>query len=124
MVEQVQPYEYWPGGDSKHLAVIARSPENLTDEFRLVFQTDVDDLDTFRIAAIRLSSGEQVWLEQHSGDPSNHVLVLVDITANGQQIIEELIHELGLAADHLFWISPEVSHPPLFEQSDRTPEHP
>ena len=106
MIHQVRPYKRWPSGDSRALAVLRLSPEELASRFGLVFEVHDDDLDVFTLAAIQLPDGSQAWLERHEGDPEDNTLAHVDSDANLCQAKEELKQVLELTDSDFAWISP------------------
>ncbi len=111
MFEQVQPHETWPGGDSMHLAVIRRTPEQFTRQFGITFEHCQDDLDEFVIAAIELPSGTQVWLERHAGDPEKETLIVADVSVDATACVTEVFEQLEIDAQEVRWITPRASIP-------------
>ena len=109
MFEQVQPYETWPGGDSIHLAIVNRSPDDFSREFGITFESDQDDLDAFIVAAIELPSGTQIWLEQHRGDNESETLILADIAVDAQECVREVFEQLQIRWQDVRWINPRAN---------------
>lgn len=104
-VEQVAPYRFWPSGDSRALAVLRFSPEELSRRYRLRFEEDYDDLDCYRLAAIRLPDGNQAWLMHYRGDPEFETTD-VDVAALSSATLRQVIAVLGLSSSDILWTSP------------------
>lgn len=111
-VHQVPPHEWWPGGDSRPLAVLKLSLEALTERYGIEFEEDCDDLDCYRLAAIQLPDRSQVWLTHYRGEPAIETTVTVDVDADFPHTLHMLAGVLALSLspeDKAFaWISPRA----------------
>ena len=110
-VQQVHRHEYWPSGDSRDLAEVRFSPEELASRYGLRFEEGLDDLDYFKLAAIALADGSQAWFIKYRGDQYPGTLVRVDASADLGQAQELLQRALGLADEDFPWIAPGAAAP-------------
>lgn len=106
MSVQVQPHPRWPSGSSVPLAALRFSPDELANRYGLEFERDLDDLEYYKLAAIRLPDGSQAWLERHDGDPVSNTLAHVDASANLRLAKEGLKRALDLTDEDFVWVSP------------------
>jgi len=109
-VHQV-PLQRWPSGDSKDLAELRLSPEELGRRYGLSFEELHDDLDDFRVAAIALPDGSNLWLYRYRHEPEPGTAVRVDAAADFRKAKAQLAQVLGLTADDFLWVSPLVEAP-------------
>lgn len=105
-VEQVSPHERWPSGDSRVIAALAAEPDALTARYRLTFEEGADDLGYYRLAAVALADGSQVWLMWHRGNPEPGTVVHADAHADAKGTLHLLTHTLGLHERDVVWIAP------------------
>ena len=110
-VQQVQPHDLFPSGDYRDLAEIGASPDELAARFGLVFAKLLDDLDWFKLAAIALPDGSQLWLIKYRGDQYPGTLVRVDAGADLTQPRDQLAQVLGLTRADFLWVAPELETP-------------
>lgn len=118
-IRQVPPHARWPSGDSRALATIRFSPEELAARYGLVFERGCDDLDWYQLAAIALPDGAQVWLIRHRGNPAPGTVVDIDAGADFARTKAQLTQALGLTDADFLWVSPVVAAPA--GQSPETP---
>jgi hypothetical protein len=105
-VHQVVPHQRWPSGDSRDLAEIRFAPDELATRFGLQFEEDLDDLDWFKLAALQLPDGSQVWLYKYRGDQFTGTAVRADAGADFAKTKEQLKQALDLSEDDLLWVAP------------------
>lgn len=105
-IQQVQPWKRWPSGDSRPIAVLPFDIVELSKRYGLMFQEGIDDLDSYRLAAIRLSTGAQAWLVRHDGDPNPGTVVHADAAADVWEAQSLLLEALGIERDALLWAAP------------------
>ncbi len=105
-IRQVAPLEHWPSGDSRPVAVLALEPDALAERYGLAFAVDVDDLDRYRLAAVELDDGQQVWLLRHVGDPNPGTVVRVDARADVEAMRHALVRAFGLSPADIIWSAP------------------
>lgn len=105
---QVQPYERFPSGDSRDLAELSFTPEQLTKRYGLRFAEGTDDFDAFQLAAIDLADGAQAWFLRYRGEQEPGMAVLIDRGADPTLMMGLLEHALGLPKSAFRWISPDV----------------
>jgi hypothetical protein len=107
-LKQVEPYARFPSGDSRDLAEVPFTPEQLTKRYGLRFAEDADDFDTFRLAAIDLTDGAQAWFMRYRGEQGPGTAVLIDHDADPTLMMDLLENALGLPKSAFRWISPDV----------------
>jgi hypothetical protein len=105
-VHQVQPWEEWPSGDSRPIAVLPFAIPELSKRYGLTFREGIDDLDRYRLAAIALANGEQAWLFGHDGDPNPGTVVHVDAASDIWEAQSLLLEALDLDRGELIWAAP------------------
>jgi hypothetical protein len=105
-IQQVVPHDHWPSGDSRDLAEIRFAPDELAARFGLRFEDDLDDLDWYKLAALHLPDGSQVWLYRYRHDPSPGTAVRADAGADFAKTKEQLKQALDLSEDDLLWVAP------------------
>ena len=106
-VRQATPWEQWPSGDSRPLAVIPFSLPDLTLRYGLTFEEGADDLDRYRFAAIALGNGQQAWLWKYENDPNPGTVVYADARADVAEAQSLLVAILGIGRNELLWSAPE-----------------
>ena len=105
-VHQVQPWEFWPSGDSRPIAVLPFDIPDLSGRYGLTFQEGIDDLDSYHLAAIALANDEQAWLFRHDGDPNPGTVVHVDAASDTWAALSLLLDALNLDRGELLWEAP------------------
>ena len=103
---QVRPWQHWPSGDSRPIAVLPFDIAALVEWFGLTFHEGVDDLDRYQVAAITLGDGQQAWLIRYEGDPGPGTVALVDSGADVEDAQSLLAQALGLNRDAFLWTAP------------------
>jgi hypothetical protein len=96
VVRQIPRKERWPSGDSRDLAELRHSPEDLASQFGFTFEQLHDDLDWLQLAAIELPDGSHAWLYRYRGDQDNGTFVRVDAHADLAHAKAQLAHLLHL----------------------------
>ncbi len=109
--QQVRPHDHFPSGDSRALATLRFSPEELAECFELAFEEGFDGLDWFALAAIALPDGSQAWLMRHQGNPEPGTVVYVDADADLDQARAQVVQVLVLSPEDFLWVSPFVASP-------------
>jgi hypothetical protein len=102
-VRQVTPHVHWPSGDSRPIALLGLEPEDLSDSLGIVFEEGHDNLDFYRLAAIQLNDGQQVWLMRHRGTPAQGTEVYADSHADPIAARRMLLEELALPESAITW---------------------
>jgi|SRR5579884_405868 len=105
-IRQVTPHKHFPSRDSRALATLRFSPEELAARYGLEFEEDYDDLDCFKLAAIALEDGNQAWLMRHRGNPEPGTDVYVDSLADLAATREQLERILGVTDADFTWFAP------------------
>lgn len=108
-VRQVPRQERWPSGDSRDLAELRFSPEELASRFNLTFEHLHDDLDWFQLAVIELPDGSQAWLYRYRGDQDTGTFVRVDAHADFARTKLQLGRLLHLNKQDFLWSAPDSS---------------
>jgi len=103
-VKQVRPHVHFPSGDSRALVELPFEPEELIGRYGISFEERCDDLDTYRLAAIVLPDGSQVWLVRYRGEQDAGTTVYVDAAADLGQAKDLLLQMFALAEEDLRWI--------------------
>jgi hypothetical protein len=103
---QVRPWEHWPSGNSRPIAVLPYDVAELSELYGLTFEEGADDLDRYRLAAIELGNGQQACLTRYEGDPSPGTVVLVDSDADVADAQSLLAKALDLKRDAFLWLAP------------------
>ncbi len=106
-VHQVKPLKLWPSGDSRPVAVLRYSPAELSKRYHLRFKEYSDDLDVFRLAAIELDNGEQVWLQRYEHDPKRGTVILADAQADVVKSLAQVLQTLHLQLTDVDWAACE-----------------
>lgn len=106
-VRQVRPWEQWPSGDSRPVAVLPQSLAELSQTHGITFEDDTDDLDRYRMAAIALANGQQAWLVKYDNDANPGTVAQVDARADVEEAIALLVSALGIERGDLLWLAPE-----------------
>lgn len=81
-------------------------PGELAARYRLVFEEDADDLDTYQLAAIELADASQVWLMRHRGNPTPGTVVYADAHADAERTRRLLADAFGLRKGDFRWVAP------------------
>jgi len=114
--EQVTPHKIWPCGDSRTALMIDQEPEDITKIHGIEFEEGLDDLDSYSLAAIKLSGERQAWLFKYKGAPKNDPVkapnggteVRVDMNENLRLAGEEVLNLLGLTEENVIWTNSEA----------------
>ncbi len=100
-IHQVAPWNEWPSGDSKPIAVLPGEPAELSARFGLLFDRRVDDLGPYRLAAVDLHNGTQAWISRHDDDPNPGSVVFVDASLDVKRALTRLAKLFGLSPQQL-----------------------
>lgn len=109
VVRQVARQDRWPSGDSRDLAELRASPEDLASQFGLTFEHLHDDLDELQLAAIELPDGSPAWLYRYRGDQSTGTFVRVDAHVDLLRATTQLTQLLQLKDQDILWSAPNSS---------------
>lgn len=109
VVRQVVRQDRWPSGDSRDLAELRVSLEDLASQFGLTFEHLHDDLDELQLAAIELPDGSPAWLYRYRGDQSTGTFVRVDAHADLAGAKAQLAHLLHLKDQDVLWSASDSS---------------
>ena len=107
-IRQVAPHPVFPSGDSRDLAELRFSPDELTARRGLHFTERQDDLDAFKLAAIELADGVQAWFIKYRGDQYPGTLVRVDAAADPGMTKRQLVQALDLRDEDFSWVAPSL----------------
>jgi hypothetical protein len=109
----------WPSGHGEAAAVVALSPDVLSERYGLEFFQGSDNLDRYDAAAIRLSSGRQLGFIRHRGNPSPGTEIHTDAQDDLLDAIREFLDAFNLTADDLAWVRGDlpIEHLHLAEDS-------
>ncbi|MDQ3779341.1 MAG: hypothetical protein M3354_02160 [Chloroflexota bacterium] len=102
-IHQVKPWEHWPSGDSRPIAVLPYDLSQLSKRYGLDFQEGIDDLDRYCLAAIELANADQAWIYKHHSDPNPGTVVHVDAASDVAKAQSLLLDALGLDREELLW---------------------
>jgi len=105
-IRQVIPWERWPSGDSRPIAVLPYELPELSDRYGLEYEEGIDDLDRYRLAAIELGAVGQAWVVKHEGDQNRGTVVYVDAAADIDEAQSLLVGALGIERGQLVWAAP------------------
>jgi hypothetical protein len=105
-VQQVSPWEQWPSGDSRPIAVLPFSLADLSARYGLEYEEGVDDLDRYYLAAVELGNGEQAWIYKHESDPNPGTVVHVDAKSDVEKAQAMLADVFGLKREDFSWAAP------------------
>lgn len=100
---QVVPWNSWPSGDERPIAIIPFEIGALQSRFGLVFQTGVDDFGPYHMAAVQLRRGEQAWLTKYDHDAHPGVTVRVDSRSEVEPALTSILKVFGLNPGLLLW---------------------
>jgi hypothetical protein len=88
---QVEPVDRWPSGDGRPIAVLDTEPDELTTRFGIVFVEDVDDLGSYRLAALQILPDTQVWLVRYEHSPVPGLEVHADARQAAPRLLARLL---------------------------------
>ena len=106
VVRQIPRQVGWPSGDSRDLAELRFSPEELARRFGLTFEQFHDDLDWLQLAAIELPDGSQAWLYRYHGDQNAGTFVRVDAHSDLARARVQLERLFLLSEQDILWSAP------------------
>lgn len=95
----------WPSGDCNPIAILSLEPADFQIRYGIKFVEGADDLDTFRAATIRLSSGRHVLLMRYTGSPGAGTDVFGDVSEDAADLRRELLRAFQLEDSMLMWVS-------------------
>lgn len=110
-IRQVPREGRWPSGDSRDLAELRFSPEELASQFGLTFEHLHDDLDWLQLAAIELPDGSHAWLYHYQGDADAGTFVRIDAQADLAQSKAQLERLLHLTEQDIRWTTLNATQP-------------
>ncbi len=90
------------------------SPAELSRRYHLWFKEYSDDPDAFRLAAIELENGDQVWLQRYEHDPKRGTVILLDAQADVVKSLALVPETFQLQMTDVDW----AAHEPAFAVSD------
>lgn len=105
--EQIEP-EKWPSGIDRTAAVLGFEPDELAAAHGITFHRDLDDLDDFRFAGLRLPSGRQVVLLRYERNQHPGTGVLIDSRDDPTAALREALHALDLPDAAVTWTPDDV----------------
>lgn len=108
-IRHVRPHDQFPSGDSLALFELAADPAMLTARYGLIFEERCDDLDRYRLAAIALADGSQVWLVRYHGEPGAGTTVYVDAAADPELVEKLIVDALSLVTSDMRWVAPALT---------------
>jgi len=103
----------WPSGQGEAAAVVALSPDVLSERYGLEFSEGIDNLDLYDAAAVRLDSGRLLGLLRHRGNPTPGTEIHTDADDDAVEALREFLDAFELTADSLIWTRPGVRLPEL-----------
>lgn len=113
MVKQVEPWTKWPSGDSKTVAVLRSTPEELEAKFGLKFEHCSDDLDGYDIAAVAVGEIGQLWLWRYEHAPEGATEVVVDSAVTNSRALASLDELLEPLKTRVVWTEATAARKPL-----------
>jgi len=93
----------WPTSENQPIAVIALDPEDLRREYGIEFKDDHDDLDSMRLAVLRLPSGSVVGLARYMSAPDPGTGVYAEGDAEPDTVLREIRQVFELPARAVSW---------------------
>lgn len=108
--EQIEP-EKWPSGIDRTAAVLGFEPDELAAACGIAFHRDLDDLDYFRYAALRLSSGRQVVLLRYERNQHPGTGIEIDARDDPTAALREVLDALDLRDTAVTWTPEDVTLP-------------
>lgn len=85
----------------------------MTERFGLRYQSGIDDLDQYVMAAVELPNGEQAWLWKYEHDLNPGTLVYVDAGSNVEEAQAVVADAFGLEREEFLWLAPAKSQDPV-----------
>lgn len=105
---QISPKTSWPTGDVKPIAILPSHPRALSLRHRLVFESRIDDLGVYQVAAIELADGQEARLVKYADDEEPGTLVFVDSAADVPATLALIARALGTRTNDLLWTPDSV----------------
>ena len=99
----VKPVEHWPSGDSKPIAILKFSPEELSQKYHMEFEEDFDGLDYFKLAALDAAEIGQIWFMRYKNEPDSGTTLLIDSKADMRAALAFVRKHLMLSQDDFSW---------------------
>lgn len=96
------------------MAILHRTPSQLRRSHGIQFESDIDDLGKYQIAAIYDREVKQFWLTRHTQSPDPGTEVQVDSAVTSEQAIAAVVRQLGT----------EVWRKPAFSWVTKYPSRP
>jgi hypothetical protein len=98
----------FPSGDSRPIAVLEFSPDELATRLGIVFEKGYDDFDSYELAAIEIRPADspdigQVWLFRYQGWPYPGTELLIDSLEDGARILPIVLDALSLSEHNVSW---------------------
>jgi hypothetical protein len=123
-IAQVAPLERFPSGDAWTVGVLTQSPNELAERFGLSFEVGIDDLDSYKLAAIAEPQVGQFWLFAHDQAPFGGTDVMVDSAVSRDEALCAVWRALHLDVRAFAWLSPYEVQPSGRADSGAPPSAP
>lgn len=117
MVTQV-PAQAWPSGDSWPVAALDATAAELTQRFGLHFESDVDGLGVYQLAALEDRRVGQILLTWRDHPADRATVVEVDTAARRDDVLNALWRQLQLDIRALEWVTPFMKFPGYTPNTD------
>lgn len=108
MIRQVDLAEVFTGAEFVPQAVINRTLEYFERELGVRFEEDADDLDTYKVAGLRMDDRVPVALIQYKGHPADEVTLYMahdpERLSEVADFLPILLEELHLPRAAVTWI--------------------
>jgi hypothetical protein len=98
----------FPGGYGVAIAVVRSEPEEFSRNFALTFMAGEDNLDYYKAAMLRLTSGRTVMLLRHERAPAPGTEIHADVEDDFVAALREFLEAFDLSADDLTWMRDDI----------------
>lgn len=104
---------------AESVAILDRSTEELENITGLIFEDDIDDLDTLKFAIIEIGA-ERYFLERHLNDRPGIMVTITTTCTSPGDAIDSLLVAFAMTSDDLSWHHNSVHFTPheLWRQDD------
>ncbi|MCC7363308.1 MAG: hypothetical protein IT303_02965 [Dehalococcoidia bacterium] len=126
-MRQVTAVDRWPSGMGWTVGALRGRPPQLAAHLGVAFETGIDNLGEFDLAAIEAPFG-QYWLFQHRDAPGDGTDVIVDAAVSRDDALDAVARDLGidcaeLQRERMSWVNEHASAPELALLRGNSDEH-
>jgi hypothetical protein len=97
--------------EAREIASLSLTAPSLADSHGLTFESDVDDLGEFDLAAVRLDDAELVWLRAYHDAPEPYATtIIMDSRLKADEALEAVLDAMGLPESAVSWRRPPFEY--------------